>query len=84
MSITIKKEIDEEYKAESWAKSRKYWIGERNPNWIVRRRDIERGKLIEIARKNKKFDMLPELELKRYFKVWFLELTFSDGKELKQ
>ena len=27
--------------------------------------------------------MLPELELKRYFKVWFLELSFSDGKELK-
>ena len=27
--------------------------------------------------------MLPELELKRYFKVCFSELTFSDGKEQK-
>ena len=65
MSISIKKEIG--YKAVRWAKSRKYWIGERNPNWIVRRRENERGKLIEKAREDKKFDLLTELELERYF-----------------
>ena len=84
ISISIKKKIGKGYKDERWTKSRKYWIGERNPNWIVRRRENESGELIQIARENEKFDMLLQLELKRYSKVWFLKLTFSDGKELKQ
>ena len=57
ISVSRKKEIDKGYEAEGWAKSRKYWIGERNPNWIVRRRENETGKLIQIARKNKKIDI---------------------------
>ena len=49
-----------------------------------KRLEVFQNKLIQIARKNQKIDMSPELELRGFFKIWFLEMNFSDGKELKQ